>query len=161
MFSLSVHHKRDWVGRLDVYMDNLPSRKYVIWKMSTRKSLDTKIIWTHRCKDLDVTPVSLKLKCPIRTNRAQSIIKRAEKKLLRERITVVSNKIGNLESKRHVINNDLETLLNPEVKSRVYFHINKSRQSENNKCKTRQIRKLERLTEKSKSQSSPLKSMTV
>ena len=43
------------------------------------------------------------------------------------------------------------------MKSRVDFHVNKSRLSKSTKCKTRQIRKLERLTEKSKNQSSPLK----
>ena len=108
-----------------------------------------------------VTPISLKLKCPIRTNKAQSIIKKAEKELLRDRIRIISNKIGNLETKHQVINSDLETLVNPEVKSRVDFHVNKSRQAEFSKCKTRQIRKLERLTEKYKSQSAPLKGMRV
>ena len=39
------------------------------------------LTFTHRCKDLKLTPVSLKLKCPIRTNNARKIIEKAEKTL--------------------------------------------------------------------------------
>lgn len=49
---------------------------------------------------------------------------------------------------------DLETLVNPEVKSRVDFHVNHSRESVHTKCKSGQIQKLAHLTEKSKTQNS-------
>ena len=115
------------------------------------------LTFTHRCKDLNLTPVSLKLKCPIRTNNAKKIIEKAEKELVRERIRVISNKISNLESKHNAINVDIETRVNPEVKTQVDFHVNSSRVAESEKCKIRQIRKLDRLREKSEAKLSPLK----
>ncbi len=84
------------------------------------------LTFTHRCKDLNLTPVSLKLKCPIRTNNAKKIIEKAEKELVRERIRVISNKLISLKTKREVADKDLETL-NPEVKAQVDFHVNNAR----------------------------------
>ena len=48
----------------------------------------TKIIevFTLKCKDEGITPQSLCLKCPIRTENASNIIERAPKQLVRERI---------------------------------------------------------------------------
>ena len=42
--------------------------------------------YSLRCRDQNLTPSSLKLRCPINTNKAREIIKRAEKGLIRERI---------------------------------------------------------------------------
>ena len=72
------------------------------------------LTFTHRCKDLGLTPVSLKLKRPIRTIKAQAIINRAQKDLLRERIRVTSNTISTLNSKIEIAEKDLETL-SPDV----------------------------------------------
>ena len=103
--------------------------------------------FTHRYKDLGLTPVSLKLKCPIRTNKAQAIINKAQKDLLRERIRVTSNKIASLDSQIKVVNNDLETL-SLDVRRAVSAHVNNAKETEFKKCKARQIEKLTRLKSK-------------
>ena len=36
------------------------------------------LTFTHRCKDQELTPPSLKLHCPINTNKARDIIQRAQ-----------------------------------------------------------------------------------
>ena len=41
-------------------------------------------VFTLRCRDEGLTPPSLRLKCPINTQKAKDIIKKAEKELLRE-----------------------------------------------------------------------------
>ena len=57
------------------------------------------LVFSLRCRDLNLTPSSIKLRCPVNTKKAKDIIKRAEKALIRERIRMVNNKIGSLKAK--------------------------------------------------------------
>ncbi|XP_072042858.1 uncharacterized protein [Amphiura filiformis] len=107
------------------------------------------------CKDNGLTPSSLKIRCPINTEKARNIIKRAEKELVNERIRVVSNKIKYLQGKRELQNNDLETLLvnnntehDSDVRRHIENHIVNKRQNEEKKTKERHIAKLDRLKKK-------------
>ncbi len=68
------------------------------------------LTFTHRCKDKGITPSSLKIRCPINTEKARKIIKKAEKDLVSERIRVVKNKINALERKSESQKDNLETL---------------------------------------------------
>ena len=51
------------------------------------------LVFTLRCKDINVTPPSLSLKCPINTTNARRIVDKARKDLVRERIRVINNKL--------------------------------------------------------------------
>ena len=60
------------------------------------------LTFTHRCKDNGVTPSSLKIRCPINTEKARNIIRKAEKDLIGERIRVVNNKINSLKQQQEI-----------------------------------------------------------
>ena len=57
-------------------------------------------VFTLRCRDKGLTPPSLRLKCPINTQRAREIVRKAEKELLRERLRVINNKLEQLDRKK-------------------------------------------------------------
>ena len=110
------------------------------------------LTFTHRCKDNWITPTSLKIRCPINTEKAKNIIKRAEKELIGERIRVVNNKIRFLQHKRESQKNHLETLnINPEVYSHIENHLETKRKSVENETKERHKEKLNRLKAKHES----------
>ena len=107
------------------------------------------LTFTHRCKDNGVTPSSLKIRCPINTEKARNIIKKAEKDLTGERIRVINNKIRSLQRKRETQNNDLETLnFDPGTSRHLEVHLCKKRESEEKQTKERHKIKLERLVNK-------------
>ncbi len=107
------------------------------------------LTFTHRCKDNGVTPSSLKIRCPINTEKARNIIKKAEKELVSERIRVVKNKISDLERKTQKQKDNLETLgIDNEARRHVEIHLVNKRKSEENKTKERHKAKLDRLITK-------------
>ncbi|XP_072039336.1 uncharacterized protein [Amphiura filiformis] len=107
------------------------------------------LTFTHRCKDNGITPSSLRIRCPINTQKARNIIQKAEKELVSERIRVVSNKIKSLKRK---CDNDLETLdIEPADRRHVELHLVNKRESEENKTKERHKEKLQRLITKHES----------
>ena len=68
-----------------------------------------------------LAPPSLKLRCPANTSKARDIIKRDEKRLIRERIRVVNNKIKNLSAEKEQLSDRFygEIPAEPELKQRV------------------------------------------
>ncbi|XP_014679428.1 PREDICTED: uncharacterized protein LOC106819296, partial [Priapulus caudatus] len=104
------------------------------------------LVFTLRCKDENIVPSSLRLKCPIRTNRAKDIIEKAEKQLIRERIRSVSYKIKQYEDNRLVKINDLKKApLNNGLRQRVLQHLAHSRETEYKQTKWRQQSKFSTL----------------
>ena len=101
----------------------------------TKYSPATRIIWSPlplfalRCQDESITPSSLKLSCPIRTENARSIIAKAEKSLVKERIRTVSQKVDNLKSRTASGISRLDSL-RPEVKTQVIALAEKARERE-------------------------------
>ena len=55
------------------------------------------VIFSLRCRDEGIIPPSLRIKCPIKSKRAQDIVDKARKELLRERIRVTNNNLKDLE----------------------------------------------------------------
>ena len=107
------------------------------------------LTFTHRCKDNGITPSSLKIRCPINTEKARNIVKKAEKELIGERIRVVNNKIKYLQRKQESQKNHLETLdIDPEVIGLVENHLEITRKSVENKTKERHKEKLNQLKTK-------------
>ena len=106
-------------------------------------------VFTLRCKDSNVTPSSLSLKCPINTNKARDIIHKAEKELLRERLRVVNNKLTDLNHKKDYADSDLKARGLPDnVQQSISQHLEKSREHEYKQVRDRQTRKYQRLLDK-------------
>ena len=84
-------------------------------------------MYSLRCKELGLTPPSLKLKCPIYTAKAHGIIAKAQKDLLRERIRNINNKLNDFDGEKTAVKNDLKSALNPEVQRHLATHIESKR----------------------------------
>ena len=112
------------------------------------------LVYTLRCKDENVIPPSLKIKSPINTSRARDIVNKAQKALVRERIRVINNKLDNLKQTSTEIRSRIQQQLPDSVYSNVATHIAKSRESEFQKAKWRQLDKLQRLMNKNEEKSS-------
>jgi hypothetical protein len=106
------------------------------------------LVFTLRCRDEDITPTSLKLKCPINTSNARDIIKKAQKDLLRERIRVINNKLSHLKEKSASLEVKVKEAIPVSVYNNVNSHIDKSRENEFTKTKRRHVEKLRKLKEK-------------
>jgi len=87
------------------------------------------LVFALRYRDESITPSSLKLRCPIRTENARSIIAKAEKSPVNERIRTVSQKVDNLKSRVASGISRLDSL-RPEVKTQVIALAEKARERE-------------------------------
>ena len=112
------------------------------------------LVYTLRCKDENVIPPSLKIKSPINTSRVRDIVNKAQKALVRERIRVINNKLDNLKQTSTEIRSRIQQHLPDSVYSNVATHIARSRESEYQKVKWRQLDKLQRLMNKNEEKSS-------
>ena len=99
---------------------NYPEECSVILERSMDKN-DRKVsrhrnhlVFTLRCKDINVTPPSLSLKCPINTTNARRIVDKARKDLVRERIRVINNKLDAFKKKKITLETKLFTSLSRE-----------------------------------------------
>ena len=108
-------------------------------------------VFTLRCRDKGLIPPSLRLKCPINTQKARDIVQKAEKELLRERIRVINNKIEKLDQKKSRLNANLNSRGFPDnIKTAVSEHLAKSREKSFQDGRARQQGKYDRLVEKQK-----------
>jgi hypothetical protein len=98
-----------------------------------------------RCKDLAITPTSLKLKTNIKTKRAADIIKRAEKALLRERIGLTHHKTKVLLKKKDEFECSLRETLPNNVLEATLAMAESSYETAFEKSKMAQIKKLDKL----------------
>ena len=76
-------------------------------------------MFTLRCKDINVAPPSLSLKCPINTANASRIVDKAKKELVRERIRVTNNKLDTLKGRELALETKLLTSLATEEQQNV------------------------------------------
>ena len=106
-------------------------------------------MFTLRAKDSGLIPPSLRLKCPINTKSAKTIVQKAEKALLRERIRVISNRIKNLETEKSHVKEDLNSRgISDDLHRQISRHVENSRESEFQNVRSRQTRKLKNLVDK-------------
>ena len=98
--------------------------------------------YTRRC-----LPPSLKLHCPIRTENARSVIAKAEKSPVKERIRTVSQKVDNLKSRVASGICRLDSL-RPKVKTQVIALAEKAWEREYKHVSWCQQKTLEALIEK-------------
>jgi hypothetical protein len=112
------------------------------------------LVFSLRCKDEGLTPPSLRLKCPINTQNDKSIIEKAQKGLLRERIRVVNNRINRFNEEKAAAKQVLFEKLPEETQKHVDLHMASAHEKEHSKSKYRQQKKLSQLILK-KGQSEP------
>ncbi|XP_078582762.1 uncharacterized protein LOC144865701 isoform X2 [Branchiostoma floridae x Branchiostoma japonicum] len=106
------------------------------------------------CKHHDVTPVSLKLSSTVKGNKANSILKRAERQLLNVRISQTIQKIDYLNKEKGRLDSCVEQKLPGELVEEVRSRVNRSQIWEHGVTKERQINKFGRLLQKNQEQTS-------
>ena len=112
------------------------------------------LVFTLRCKELRITPRSLRLKCPIKTDNAREIIAKAQQQLLRERIRIINNKIVSTNERKSVLENDIKSRVSDDTKHHVIDHVTRKCENEFQKTRWRHQQKLDRLIGKSHAVSS-------
>ena len=106
------------------------------------------LVFTLRCKDINVAPPSLSLKCPINTTNARRIVDKARKDLVRERIRVINNKLDAFKEKKITLETKLFTSLSREEQQNVTRHIAHVSESTHEKTKWRHQQKIQHLETK-------------
>ena len=96
-----------------------------------------------RCLSVDIIPVSIRLKSNIRTPKGCSIIKRAERALLNERIRSINNTITMFGTQRDTCKNKLSDILDKETMEECVKFINYIRESRHIKTLERQTLKFD------------------
>ena len=107
-----------------------------------------------RCLSQGVTPVSLRLKNLMRTQKGEGIIKRAEKQLLNERIRNINYKIDKYQHDKHVYMKQLQEILQDDqvMWNACKEEVLKRKELRHQKVLNRQISKFERLIQGQKKQ---------
>ena len=95
------------------------------------------LVFSLRCKDEGIIPASLQISCPIKTKRAQEIILKAKKDLLRERIRITSQKIENFKNRIVSAKDNLLGKLTDKESEIVTSHLQSCRENEFIKTKQR------------------------
>ncbi|XP_072047007.1 uncharacterized protein [Amphiura filiformis] len=103
------------------------------------------LVFTLRCKELNITPPSLRLKCPINTARARDIVNNARQQLVRERIRVTTNKINSFKDQKTKFETKLNSRFPETLFGQVTDHVTRKTETEFCKTKWRHQQKLEKL----------------
>ena len=140
---------RGLVKILEQEYGKITSTTYRRWEKMEGKISDFK---NHqrfllRCLDKGLVPVSLKLKNHIRTHKGRSIIEKAEKQLLNERIRSINYKLECSDHDRYMYRNELKDMIGQDqvIWQACLDEINKRREIRHNKVMNRQIKKFEKL----------------
>jgi hypothetical protein len=103
------------------------------------------LVFSLRCKDEGIIPPSLRIRCPIKTRKAQEIINKARKELLSERIHVTNRRVRQLKTQTERCSTALVERLPPQETEKITAHLQACRENEFLKTKNRHTAKLERL----------------
>ena len=106
------------------------------------------LVFTLRCKDINVTPAGLSLKCPINTTNARRIVDKAMNDLVRERIRVINNKLDVFKEKKLTLETKLFTSLSRKNNKNVRRHIAHASECTHEKTKWRHQQKIQQLETK-------------
>ena len=113
----------------------------------TRARFQNHLRFNLRCRDEDITPKSLQIKNPIPTNNAETIIKKARKALMKERIRATVNKLERVNAQK-VEEMDIfkdKYALDPDTLIQINGHLTNTHEREFETTKQRQIKKLNKL----------------
>ena len=98
-----------------------------------------------RCPRSDLIPVSIRLKSNIKTPKGRSIIKRADRCILNERIRSINNTITMLQLQRDTCMNKLSGIMNKEIMEECTTFIKLRREDRHNNTLERQKAKYNQL----------------
>ena len=91
------------------------------------------------------TPPSLRIRCPIPTQRAADIIKKARQDLVKERIRIINNKLTHYNTEKDHLEDELFSKVSSQVQSDITQHTTWIRESTHEKVKQRHLDKFERV----------------
>ena len=122
-------------------------------------------IFTVRCLNSDLVPVSIKLKSTLKTERARKIIRSAEKHLIQARLRSINSLLDNNAKQLELTRSQIASILpNPSYRKCQEF-IEKVKELRFKKVKERQVRKFNNLINKREGnitwQSSPYRQVTL
>lgn len=135
-------------------LDMTASKRSADWRNWKKPELATRTtMFNLRCKDEDVTPASVIIKSLIPTRNVESIIERARKTLVRERIRTTMNKLEKINKQ---IKGEMDWFskhytLEKSIVEEVNVHLKHAYEQEFNKEKQRQTKKLNKLIERKNS----------
>ena len=104
--------------------------------------------FTLRCISQKITPVSLRLKRNIPTDRGRKIIEKAEKQLLEERVRQINNTIDICSHLIHTCIEELRGKIQPDLFDECQVFIDKIREWRHKTVLDRHLIKFERLCQK-------------
>ena len=115
------------------------------WEQHVKKLADFKNHrrFTLRCLSQKITPVSLRLKRNIKTDRGLKIIQRAEKQLMDERLRQINNTIDVCSHLIYTCMNELKVKIGQELFDKCHEFIDKIREWRQETVLERQIKKFE------------------
>ena len=122
------------------------------WEQHVKKLADFKNHrrFTLRCLSQKITPVSLKLKRNIKTERGQKIIEKAEKQLMDERVRQINHTIDVCTHLIYTCINELKDKIGPILLEECQVFIDKIREYRHRTVLERHLIKFERLYQKTK-----------
>ena len=103
------------------------------------------LVFNLRCKGECVIPPSLRLKCPINSDKVRNIVEKARKNLLRERIRPTNQKISHLQDKKRCLAERFPS----DVQQQLNARLTRVHESVRKQAKCRQQDKLASLISKS------------
>ena len=107
------------------------------------RSLPTYRRFTLRCLSQKITPVSLRLKSNIKTERGTKIIQRAEKQLMDERVRLINSTIDIYSNFICTCMNKLKVKISQELHEECHDFINKIGECRHKTIMERQLKKFE------------------
>ena len=115
------------------------------WEFTIKKMADYRNHrkFTLRCIKASLTPVSCKLKNPLKTNKSYNIIHKAEKQLLHERIRNINSILYMYEHNRHKQYSCLRNMITKNETNSCLHLIKGIKEHRHDKIKARQINKFE------------------
>ena len=121
------------------------------WEFTIKKMADYRNHrrFTLRCIKASLTPVSCKLRNPLKTNKSYNIIYKGEKQLLYERIKNINSILYMYEHNRCKQYSCLRNMINENEINSCLSLINRIKEHRHDKIKARQINKFECLYFKS------------
>ena len=137
------------VSNLFRYLKNKYGEEYVTllinWEFTVKKMADYRKHrrFTLRCIKASLTPVSCKLRNPLKTNKSYSIIHKAEKQLLYERIRNINSILDMYQHNRCKQYSFLKNMINENEINTCLHLINRLKEHRHDKIKARQIDKFE------------------
>ena len=101
------------------------------------------LVLSLRCKQSGFLPSSLRLRCPVNSERAKSIVRNAESQLVNERIRLINSQLTTLRDEYRRLTDWVKCGLSAELADTVFTHVLTVQENEFVKTKARHLQKFE------------------